>query len=93
MSRIESQVDGDRVPGSAADQPGCVATVKWYAQLRDLINRLARRRSSGRRTQRMAESVMYHEGNRLLQDQFDRRRISDRMEQKLMGKEFTADDK
>ena len=41
----------------------------------------------------MAESVMYHEGNRLLQDQFDSRRISDRLEQKLMRKEFTADDK
>ena len=41
----------------------------------------------------MAESVMYHEGNRRLQDQFDSRRISDRLEEKLMRKEFTADDK
>ena len=41
----------------------------------------------------MAESVMYHEGNRQLQDQFDSRRISDRLEEKLMRKEFTADDK
>src|SRR5512138_1430696 len=41
----------------------------------------------------MAESVMYHEGNRQLQDRFDSRRISDRLEQKLMRKEFTADDK
>src|SRR6266540_3690500 len=41
----------------------------------------------------MAESVMYHEGNRQLQDQFDSRRISDRLEEKLMRKEFLADDK
>jgi len=41
----------------------------------------------------MAESVMYHEGNRQLQDQFDSRRISDRLEQKLMRREFSADDK
>src|SRR5215203_581463 len=41
----------------------------------------------------MAESVMYHEGNRKLQDQFDSRRISDRLEEKLMRKEFSADDK
>src|SRR5438034_158901 len=41
----------------------------------------------------MAESVMYHEGNRQLQDRFDSRRISDRLEEKLMRKEFTADDK
>jgi predicted pyridoxine 5'-phosphate oxidase superfamily flavin-nucleotide-binding protein len=41
----------------------------------------------------MAESVMYHEGNRQLQDRFDSRRISDRLEQKLMRNEFSADDK
>src|SRR6478736_10352009 len=41
----------------------------------------------------MAERVMYHEGNRQLQDQFDSRRISDRLEEKLMRKEFSADDK
>ncbi len=41
----------------------------------------------------MAESVMYHEGNRQLQDRFDSRRISDRLEEKLMRKEFSADDK
>ena len=41
----------------------------------------------------MAESVMYHEGNRKLQDQFDSRRISDRLEEKLMRTEFTADDR
>src|SRR3954471_7825481 len=41
----------------------------------------------------MAESVMFHEGNRQLQDRFDSRRISDRLEQKLTRNEFTADDK
>ncbi|MBR0829832.1 hypothetical protein JQ596_30315 [Bradyrhizobium manausense] len=41
----------------------------------------------------MAESVMYHEGNRRLQDQFDSRRISDRLEKKLTRTEFTAEDK
>jgi len=41
----------------------------------------------------MAESVMYHEGNRKLQDKFDSRRISDRLEEKLMRTAFTADDK
>ena len=38
-------------------------------------------------------TVMYHEGNRRLQDQFDSRRISDRLEEKLMRTAFTADDK
>ena len=41
----------------------------------------------------MVESVMYHEGNRQLQDRFDSRRISDRLEEKLMRREFSADDK
>src|SRR6185295_11172347 len=41
----------------------------------------------------MAESVMYHEGNRKLQDKFDSRRISDRLEEKLTRKEFNDDDK
>src|SRR3954453_22983280 len=41
----------------------------------------------------MAQSVMYHEGNRQVQDRFDSRRISDRLEEKLMRKEFSADDK
>jgi predicted pyridoxine 5'-phosphate oxidase superfamily flavin-nucleotide-binding protein len=36
---------------------------------------------------------MYHEGNRELQDRFDSRRISDRLEEKLMRTAFTADDK
>ena len=41
----------------------------------------------------MPESVMFHDGNRQLQDRFDSRRISDRLEQKLTRNEFTADDK
>ncbi len=38
-------------------------------------------------------SILYHEGNRQLQDQFDSRRISDRLEEKLARTEFSADDK
>ena len=41
----------------------------------------------------MADSIMYHDGNRALQDRFDSRRISDRLEQKLTRVAFTADDK
>jgi hypothetical protein len=41
----------------------------------------------------MADSVMYHEGNRRLQDRFDSRRISDRLEEKLTRTAFTPDDK
>src|SRR5882724_487811 len=35
---------------------------------------------------------MYHEGNRQLQDRFDSRRISDRLEMKLSRTQFTPDD-
>ena len=38
-------------------------------------------------------TIIYHEGNRRLQDQFDSRRISDRLEEKLTRTAFTADDK
>jgi predicted pyridoxine 5'-phosphate oxidase superfamily flavin-nucleotide-binding protein len=38
-------------------------------------------------------SIMYHEGNRQLQDGFDSRRIADRLEQKLTRTLFTPDDK
>src|SRR5947199_9610350 len=38
-------------------------------------------------------TVMYHDGNRRLQDQFDSRRSSDRLEEKLTRTAFTADDK
>ena len=41
----------------------------------------------------MTSSVMYHEGNRQLQDQFDSRRIADRLGQKLTRTAFSADDK
>jgi predicted pyridoxine 5'-phosphate oxidase superfamily flavin-nucleotide-binding protein len=36
---------------------------------------------------------MYHEGNRRLQDQFESRRIADRLEEKLTRTTFTADDR
>ena len=41
----------------------------------------------------MPDSIMYHEGNRRLQDQFDSRRIADRLEAKLARAAFSADDK
>ena len=41
----------------------------------------------------MTDSIMYHDGNRRLQDWFDSRRISDRLEEKLTRVEFTSDDK
>ena len=41
----------------------------------------------------MSESVMFHDGNRRLQDQFDSRRISDRLEEKLTRQVFTDQDR
>jgi uncharacterized protein len=41
----------------------------------------------------MPDSLMYHEGNRRLQDAFDSRRIADRLEAKLTRTAFSADDK
>jgi len=41
----------------------------------------------------MADSIMYHEGSRRLQDQFHSRRISDRLEEKLTRTQFTPEDK
>jgi len=38
-------------------------------------------------------TIMYHDGNRQLQDRFDSRRISDRLEEKLTRRAFTEDDK
>jgi predicted pyridoxine 5'-phosphate oxidase superfamily flavin-nucleotide-binding protein len=38
-------------------------------------------------------SIMYHQGNRQLQDQFDSRRIADRLEDKNTHTAFSADDK
>ncbi len=40
-----------------------------------------------------ADSILYHDGNRSLQDAFDSRRISDRLEGTLTRTAFTADDK
>jgi predicted pyridoxine 5'-phosphate oxidase superfamily flavin-nucleotide-binding protein len=41
----------------------------------------------------MAQSIMYHEGNRRLQDAFDSRRIADRLEEKLTRTVFSDDDR
>ena len=41
----------------------------------------------------MNNSIMYHGGNRRLQDQFNSRRISDRLEEKLTHSQFTEGDK
>ena len=41
----------------------------------------------------MTDSIMYHDGNRRLQDQFDSRRMSDRLEEKLTRVQFTSDDR
>jgi predicted pyridoxine 5'-phosphate oxidase superfamily flavin-nucleotide-binding protein len=41
----------------------------------------------------MPASVMFHDGNRRLQDQFDSRRISDRLEEKLTRQAFTEQDR
>ena len=41
----------------------------------------------------MGDSVMFHDGNRRLQDQFDSRRISDRLEEKLTRQVFTDNDR
>jgi hypothetical protein len=38
----------------------------------------------------MTDSIMFHDGNRLLQDAFDSRRISDRLEKKLTRTAFCA---
>lgn len=41
----------------------------------------------------MPETMMDHQGNRQLQDQFGSRRIADRLEEKLTRLEFTEDDR
>src|SRR5271167_406825 len=46
-----------------------------------------------RRKVAMTDSMMYHDGNRRLQNRFDSRRISDRLEEKLTRVQFTSDDK
>src|SRR5436190_16390577 len=40
----------------------------------------------------MTDSIMFHEGNRELQDRFQSRRISDRLEEKLTRTAFTPAD-
>ena len=40
----------------------------------------------------MTDSIMFHEGNRELQDKFQSRRISDRLEEKLTRTTFTPAD-
>lgn len=40
----------------------------------------------------MAETIMFHQGNRALQDVFDSRRIADRLEEKLTRTTFTDAD-
>jgi uncharacterized protein len=40
----------------------------------------------------MSESLLYHDGSRRLQDAFDSRRISDRLEEKLTRTAFSPDD-
>jgi predicted pyridoxine 5'-phosphate oxidase superfamily flavin-nucleotide-binding protein len=41
----------------------------------------------------MPDSILYHEANRALQDQFKSRAIADRLEEKLARTEFTGDDR
>src|SRR6187200_2306525 len=41
----------------------------------------------------MSESLLYHQGNRELQDHFGSRALADRLEDKLARTEFTDDDK
>ena len=41
----------------------------------------------------MNDSLLYHDGNRHLQDAFDSRRISDRLEEKLTRTAFSPDDR
>jgi predicted pyridoxine 5'-phosphate oxidase superfamily flavin-nucleotide-binding protein len=38
-------------------------------------------------------TILYHEGNRRLQDEFESRKIADRLEEKLTRTRFTEDDK
>ena len=38
-------------------------------------------------------TVMFHDGNRRLQDQFESRRIADRLEEKLTRQAFTENDR
>jgi predicted pyridoxine 5'-phosphate oxidase superfamily flavin-nucleotide-binding protein len=57
-----------------------------------LCNRLILRHQAAI-TGGFAMSIMFHDGNRQLQDRFDSRRISDRLEEKLTRTAFSEDDK
>ena len=41
----------------------------------------------------VTDSILFHEGNRELQDTFESRRIADRLEEKLARTAFNDDDK
>lgn len=41
----------------------------------------------------MDTSLLYHEGNRLLQDRFDSRRLADRLEQVVLRRKFSESDR
>src|SRR5712691_6918794 len=63
---------------------------RWKTPLPRLVegSRLRRRRHEG-----CDMTIMYHDGNRRLQDEFDSRRIADRLEEKLTRTAFSDDDK
>jgi predicted pyridoxine 5'-phosphate oxidase superfamily flavin-nucleotide-binding protein len=44
-------------------------------------------------TRPVMTSMLYHEGNRAFQDEFDSRRLADRLEEKLSRTAFSGDDK
>jgi predicted pyridoxine 5'-phosphate oxidase superfamily flavin-nucleotide-binding protein len=48
--------------------------------------------AQGRSEERKLASILYHDGNRHLQDEYDSRRIADRLEEKLCRTAFTPDD-
>jgi uncharacterized protein len=73
-------------PAQAASRAGCGRI--------DVAERMAASFAArARGATPMADSIMYHEGNRRLQDEFDSRRISDRLEEKLTRTRFTDDDR
>ena len=47
----------------------------------------------GARIEGASMTIMYHEGSRRLQDEFESRRIADRLEEKLTRTIFNDDDK
>src|SRR6202012_3059999 len=70
---------------AAAWQPPAVSVVTRACYGRHGMHRI------DSRSRPMPASVMYHDGNRKLQDRFDRRRISDRLGEKLKRKELSGD--